>query len=315
MIKFFLKRLVSFFLALVAASVLIFLLIEILPGDPALSILGLEADPKAVENLRAELGLDRSVQTRYFSWFLGILHGDFGSSWTYGVPAAELILPRLLVTIPLALFAIMISIAIAVPLGLFAAQNHRRSGDVGVMIFGQLGLAIPNFWLGLLLIMFFGLTLKWFPVGGFPGWQDGLGPAIASLTLPAFSLGVVQAAILARIIRAALLEVSRDDFVRTARAKGFSRRRVLVSHVFRNALVPSSTVIGLQFSYLIAGTVIIENVFYLPGLGRLVLQAIANRYLILVENVVMLLVALVIFVNFCVDIANRFIDPRLGEET
>ena len=314
MTNFLLRRLAGLAATLVAASLVVFVVLEILPGDPARSILGVDAEAEAVAALRTELGLDRPAPVRYASWVAGLARGDFGTSWTYRVPVADLVVPRLAVTIPLAVFAMLLSIAVAMPLGLYAARNHRRAGDIGVMIFGQAGLAVPNFWLGLLLILLFAVTLGWLPAGGFPGWRGGLGPALAALILPALALATVQAAILARIVRAAVLEVSRDDFVRTARAKGLSRGRALVAHVLRNALVPTTTVMGLQFSYLLAGTVVIENVFFLPGLGRLVLQAISNRDLVLVENIVLLLAAMVIFVNLLVDVAYRIIDPRMGEE-
>ena len=315
MTAFLLRRLAGFAATLAAASLVVFLVLEVLPGDPARAILGPDAEASAVTALRAELGLDRPAPARYAEWVGGLLTGDLGTSWTYRVPVADLVVPRLAVTVPLAVLAMALSIAVAFPLGVFAAQSHGRPGDWGVMLFGQAGIAVPNFWLGLLLILLFAVTLGWLPSGGFPGWRAGPGPAFGALLLPAVALATVQAAILARIVRAAVLEVSRDDYVRTARAKGLSRGRALVGHVLRNALVPASTVMGLQFSYLLAGTVVIENVFYLPGLGRLVLQAIANRDLAVVRDVVLLLAGMVVVVNLAVDIAHRIIDPRVAERT
>ena len=314
MITFIFRRLVGVVLTLLMASMVVFFVLEVLPGDPARAILGVEAEAEAVAALRSDLGLDRPAFVRYLGWVSGLVRGDFGTSWTYRVPVSDLIMPRLAVTIPLAVFSMLLSVAVAFPLGMFAALRHRRAGDVGVMIFGQLGLAVPNFWLGLLLIMLFAVTLGWLPAGGFPGWGGGFGAALASLLLPALSLAAVQSAILARIVRAAVLEISGGDFVRTARAKGLSRQHALVTHVLRNAMLPVATVMGLQFAYLLAGTVIIENVFFLPGLGRLVLQAIANRDLAILENVVLMLAAMVVLVNLLVDIACRIIDPRVGEK-
>ena len=311
---FFLRRLVGFAATLAGASLLVFVVLEVLPGDPARVLLGVDAEPEAVEALRAELGLDRPATVRYGAWVAGLVRGDLGTSWTYRVPVRDLVLPRLAVTLPLAAIAMLLSMALAFPLGLLAARYHRRIGDVGVMVVGQLGIAVPNFWLGLLLILVFSVSLGWLPSGGFPGWGAGLGAGLKALLLPAVALATVQAAVLARIVRAAVLEVSRDDFVRTARAKGLTRRSVLVGHVLRNALVPVMAVLGLQFSYLLAGTIVIETVFSLPGLGRLALRAIANRDLVLVENIVLLLVALVVFVNALADIAYRVIDPRLAEQ-
>ena len=309
---FFVRKIVGFAATLVAASLVVFLALEVLPGDPALSILGVDADPGALEALRQQMGLDRSAVTRYLAWVVGLVTGDFGTSYTYGIPVIEMVAPRLAVTIPLALMAMALSIAMALGLGLFAAANHRRPGDFGAMVFSQLGIAIPNFWLGLLLILLFAVSLGWFSAGGFPGWGDGAGAAFKSLVLPAVALATVQGAILARVVRSAVLEEAGADFVRTARAKGLSRRQALVGHVLGNAMVPVITVMGLQFSFLLAGTIVVENVFSLPGLGRLVFQAISNRDSVVVKDVVMLLAVMVIVVNLVVDLAYRIIDPRLG---
>ncbi|MDA1131738.1 MAG: ABC transporter permease [Proteobacteria bacterium] len=313
MTGFLLRRLVGLAGTLAAASLVVFVVLEILPGDPARAILGVDAEAAAVLALRSELGLDSPAPVRYVRWVGGMLRGDFGTSWTYRIPVVDLVLPRLAVTVPLAVIAMLLSVTVAIPLGLVAARHHGHGGDLGVMAFSQAGIAMPNFWLGLLLILLFAVSLGWFPSGGFPGWRDGVGAALWALVLPAISLATVQAAILARIVRAAVLEVSRDDFVRTARAKGLSRRRTLLHHVLRNAMLPTTTVMGMQFSFLMAGTVVIESVFFLPGLGRLALQAIANRDLVVVEAVVLLLAAMVIVVNLIVDLVHRSIDPRLGE--
>jgi peptide/nickel transport system permease protein len=200
---------------------------------------------------------------------------------------------------------------LALSAGIYAAARHNRVGDVGVMGLTQIGIAIPNFWFAILLILLFSVHLKWFSAGGFPGWSEGLWPGLQALMLPALSLAVVQSAILARITRSAVLEVLREDFVRTARAKGVSRRAVLWGHVLRNAMIPVVTVMGLQFAELLAGTIVVESVFYLPGLGRLIFQSIANRDLIVVRNCVMLLAAMVVIVNFVVDLLYAAIDPRV----
>ena len=309
---FFVRKIVGFAATLAAASLVVFLALEVLPGDPALSILGVDADPGALEALRQQMGLDRSAVTRYLAWVVGLVTGDLGTSYTYGIPVIEMVAPRLAVTIPLALMAMALSIVMALGVGLFAAANHLRPGDFGAMVFSQLGIAIPNFWLGLLLILLFSVSLGWFSAGGFPGWGDGAGAAFKSLVLPALALATVQGAILARVVRSAVLEEAGADFVRTARAKGLSRHQALVGHVLRNAMVPVITVMGLQFSFLLAGTIVVENVFSLPGLGRLVFQAISNRDLVVVKDVVMLLAVMVIVVNLVVDLAYRIIDPRLG---
>jgi peptide/nickel transport system permease protein len=240
-----------------------------------------------------------------------MLVGDLGNSYAYGTPVAGLIAERLALTVPLALLSMAITVVLALGAGLYTAANHNRLGDVGVMSLTQIGIALPNFWFAILLILLFAVKLQWLSAGGFAGWEDGIWPGVKSLLLPSVSLAVVQAAILARVTRSAVLEVLREDFVRTARAKGLSRREVLWQHVLRNAMIPVMTVMGLQFANLLAGTIVIENVFYLPGLGRLIFQSIANRDLIVVRNCVMLLAGMVIAVNFVVDVLYAFIDPRI----
>ncbi|KAB2893101.1 MAG: ABC transporter permease, partial [Burkholderiaceae bacterium] len=248
-------------------------------------------------------------------WVSGLLTGDLGESYAYSTPVLDLVLERLALTAPLALLAMALATVLALSAGVYAASRHNRLGDVGVMGLAQIGIAIPNFWFAILLILLFSVKLQWFSAGGFPGWSEdaggGLWPALHALLLPALSLAVVQAAILARITRSAVLEVLREDFVRTARAKGLSRRATLWGHVLRNALIPVVTVMGLQFANLLTGTIVIENVFYLPGLGRLIFQSIANRDLIVVRNCVMLLAAMVVAVNFVVDLLYAVIDPRV----
>jgi peptide/nickel transport system permease protein len=311
MLGFLIRRLLALGLTLLAASAVVFVVLEVLPGDPAQVMLGLNAQPDTLAALRAELGLDKPAAQRYLAWLGGWLTGDLGRSYTYAEPVAGLILARLQVSLPLALLAIALSTALAIPLGVFAAANHNRPGDFGVMGFSQLGIAIPNFWFAILLILLFAVVLKWFPAGGFPGWDAGWPAALQALLLPALALALPQAAILARVTRSAVLDVLREDFVRTARAKGLTRRGALRRHVLRNAMIPVVTIMGLQFSFLLAGTVIVENVFYLPGLGRMVFQAIAQRDLIVVKDVVVLLVALVVLINFLVDLAYGAIDPRI----
>jgi peptide/nickel transport system permease protein len=238
-----------------------------------------------------------------------------GESYAYSTPVLDLVLERLALTVPLALLAMVFTAVLAVVAGVYAASRHNRWGDVGVMALAQIGIAIPNFWFAILLILLFSVKLQWFAAGGFPGWTEasGGGPleALKALLLPAIALAVVQAAILARITRSAVLEVLREDFVRTARAKGLSQRAALWGHVLRNAMIPVVTVMGLQFASLLAGTIVVENVFYLPGLGRLIFQSISNRDLIVVRNCVMLLATMVIVVNFVVDVLYAVIDPRV----
>jgi len=311
MAVFLSRRLLTLIATLLATSLTVFLVLEVLPGDPALTIMGPDAHPDAVRALRTELGLDRPAPQRYLSWIGGLVTGDMGVSYTYKVPVAELIVERLALTVPLALISMMLSVSLALVLGLYAAANHGRAGDWGVMGFTQLGIAVPSFWFGILLVLLFAVQLRWLPAGGFPGWDAGPLAVLRALAMPALALALVQAAVLARITRSAVLEVMREDFVRTARAKGLTRRAALWRHVLRNALIPVVTVMGLQFANLLAGTIVIESVFSLPGLGRLVFQAITQRDLIVVKTMVVLLAGLVVTVNFLVDLAYAAIDPRI----
>jgi len=312
---FLLKRALTFFATLAVASVVVFAVLELLPGNAAEVILGETATPESVAALQARLGLDQPPLARYVHWVGGLLQGDTARSISYDTPTAELIVERLRVTLPLALMAMALTVVLALSLGLFAASRHNRLGDVSVMAASQLGIAIPSFWFAILLILVFAVKLHWVGAGGFPGWSEedggGLWPGLSALLLPAISLALVQAAILARVTRSAVLEVMREDFVRTARAKGLSRRQALLRHVLRNAMIPVLTVAGLQFANLITGTIVVENVFVLPGIGRLVFQAISNRDLIVVRDVVMLLAATVVLVNLVVDLLYALVDPRL----
>jgi peptide/nickel transport system permease protein len=308
---FLFKRLVTLIATLIGASVIVFLVLEILPGNAAQMLMGPDASPDTVAALAAKLGLDQPAWTRYWRWIGGLLTGQLGDSYAYSSPVLDLILERLALTIPLALLAMTFTTVLALAVGVTAAARHNKLGDVGLMGLTQIGIAIPNFWFAILLILVFSVQLQWFSAGGFEGWDEGILPGLKALLLPAVSLAVVQAAILARITRSAVLEVMREDFVRTARAKGVSQRAVLWRHVLRNALIPVITVMGMQFSELLAGTIVVENVFYLPGLGRLIFQAISNRDLIVVRNCVMLLAAMVVIVNFVVDVLYAVIDPRI----
>ncbi len=308
---FLIKRIFTLVATLAGASVVVFLVLEVLPGNAAQMLMGPDASPEAVQALAIKLGLDQAPMQRYAAWIGGMLVGDLGLSYAYSSPVLELIVERLALTVPLALLAMALTTVLALVVGIYAAARHNRLGDVGLMSLTQLGIAVPNFWFAILLILLFSVHLQWFSAGGFAGWGEDFGEAMKSLLLPAISLAVVQAAILARITRSAVLEVLREDFVRTARAKGLSQRATLWGHVLRNAMIPVLTVMGLQFANLLAGTIVVENVFYLPGLGRLIFQSIANRDLIVVRNCVMLLAAMVILVNFVVDVLYAVIDPRV----
>jgi ABC-type dipeptide/oligopeptide/nickel transport system permease component/ABC-type transport system substrate-binding protein len=298
---------------LLAATVLVFVVVEVVPGDPVRYMMGMQADAGSVAATRHQLGLDQAAPQRYAQWVLGLARGDFGTSYTYRVPVRGLILERLQISVPLALLALTLAAVLALPVGMISAAREGRAVDAILGGATLLGLAVPSFWLGMLLVVIFSISLHWVPAGGFPGWDAGLVAGLGALILPAIALALPQAAILARTLRGALIGALREDYVRTARAKGASARRVLWRHALPNALVPVLTILGMQFSFLLAGAVIVENVFFLPGLGRLVFQAIVQRDLIVVQSVVMLLVFAVVTVTFVVDLSYVLIDPRLRE--
>lgn len=314
-LKSFARQIGGLAVVLAIASLVIFLLIEAAPGDPASIMLGTNASPDTVAALRTELGLDRPMLVRYLSWLGGVFTGDLGNSYTYDVPVAQLIADRLAVTVPLTLIATLLSIAISLPLGVWAANRPNGPVDTLASLFSQVGIAVPNFWIGLLLILGVALGLGWFTAGGFPGWQAGFWPALEALILPAVALAIPQSAVLTRVTRAAVIEVTNEDFVRTARAKGMSRTRALWRHTVPNALLPVVTMLGLQIPFLISGAVLVENVFTLPGIGTLAYQALSQRDLIVVQNVVLMFTLIVMVVNVIVDALYTVLDPRLRGRT
>jgi peptide/nickel transport system substrate-binding protein len=308
------KRAAVLMATLLTATAVVFLVVQVVPGDPVRYMMGLQANPDAVAVLRHQLGLDGAPLQRYGQWLTGLLHADLGISYTYRIPVSELVAERLEVTLPLTLFALLLSSALAFPLGLLSAARSGGIADRIISAFTQLGLALPNFWLGMLLVLLFAVSLHWVSAGGFPGWSSGFWVGIKALTLPAIALAVPQAAILARVLRGALIDALQQNYIRTARAKGATESRILWRHALPNALIPVLTILGLQFSFLLAGGVIIENVFFLPGLGRLVFQAIVQRDLIVVQGVVMILVFAVVTVSFIVDAGYVLLNPQLRAE-
>jgi peptide/nickel transport system permease protein len=309
--RYLARRVIAFAITLLLVSFVTFVVVYVIPGDPAEIILGTEGSPEALAALRTRLGLDRPLLLQYLEWLQHALIGNLGVSIQYDVPVGQLIASRLPVTFPLAGLAISLTIVAGIPLGLLAASRHRRPGDVGTMLFSQLGMAIPSFWAGLLLMLLFSVYLGWFPAGGFTSWAETPAGALRSLVLPAVALGIVQTAVLTRTTRSALLEVLREEYVQTARSKGLSDRLVLYKHALKNSFITIVTLLGLQIGHLLAGSIIIENVFYLPGLGRLVLGAIGARDLPVVQGVVLFMATVIVLVNFAVDLLYGWLDPRI----
>ncbi len=308
------RRLGIFVLSLVAASVLIFVITQALPGDIARVMLGEGATEAQLAAKRAELGTDRPLVVQYLAWAGGLLVGDFGRSWLSGLPVAGLIAPRLSVTAWLVGLGLALAVAIALPLGAVAALHRRRWPGFLTSVGAQVGMAIPAFWAGILLVLIFAVQLRWLPANGYVPITAGLGAWASHLVLPVVALGVVQAAVLVRYVRSAFLDVLAEDYFRTARAVGWTRGRALVRHGVRNAALSLVTVLGLQLAGVLVGAVVIERVFVLPGLGSLLLQVVASHDLVVVRGVVMLLVLAVLAINAAVDVSYVFIDPRLRTE-
>ena len=314
MTTFIVRRLLATIPVIILISLITFFAVALLPGDPVLAVLGEEADPNTVEAIRQQLGLDRPVVVRYFDWVGNALQGDLGRSVRAGESVSSLISKRLEVSIELGILAMMIALMIGIPLGLIAGSRPNTPFDYGGTMFAVLGAAIPNFWLALMLVLFFSVRLGWFPTTGFTSFLDDPVDNLRSLVLPAVAIGVAQSAILARQTRAALVDVLRQDYVRTAYAKGLRARTVIVRHAFRNALIPVVTVLGIQVSTIVGGAIIIESVFALPGVGKLVIDSIFQRELQTVQAVAVMLAITVALANLVVDVSYAFLDPRIRYE-
>lgn len=311
MIRYALKRLSIFAISLLSASVLVFIVCSLLPGDVAQVILGQNADPASVSALRERLGLDRPPVVRYFDWLGGMLQGDFGRSQLTNQYVSNLIAPRLGVTASIVALSMGLAIVLAVPFGLHAALRRRRLDGFASSAMSQLGLAIPAFWAGILLVWVFAVWLRWLPAGGYVRLTESPGQWASHLVLPVIALAIVQASVLARYVRSAIIEVLHEDYYRTARAVGWGQLPALARHGLRNAALSVVTVVGLQLATLLVGAIVIESVFALPGLGALLLSAVSQRDLMIVQGVVMLLVFAVLVINALVDLSYLVIDPRL----
>ncbi|MBM4340680.1 MAG: ABC transporter permease [Deltaproteobacteria bacterium] len=311
MAAYLLKRTLILIITLLLVSIVIFAILMVIPGDPAQIILGINATPETLRSLRQQMGLDRPVIVQYLSYMKHLALGDLGRSITYDVSITSLIFSRLQVTVPLTILSMIFALLISIPTGIYSSLHRNRMGDYGIMVFSQIGLAVPAFWAGILLILLFAVTLHWLPAGGFQTWQVNPFKALQSLLLPAFSLGFVRAAVLTRMTRSSMLEVLGEDYIRTARSKGLSKTMVVYKHAFRNAIIPVVTIVGLQAGDLLAGAIIIENVFHLPGVGRLVFEAIGQRDLPVIQGVVLLIAVMIVIINFVIDVAYRYLDPRI----
>lgn len=303
-------RIGIFAVSLLGASMLIFLVTAALPGDVAQVLLGLDATPEAVARLRHQLGLDRPLLIQYLSWIGGIVTGNFGVSHLSGDPVLALMAPRLVVTMWLVLFSVFGSLLIALPSGMLAALRRRHWQGFTINALAQVGMAIPVFWGGILLVLLFAVKLRWLPANGYVPLSQDAGKWASHLVLPVVTLSLVQGAVLIRYVRSAFVEVLNEDYYRTARAIGWTPTDALLRHGTRNAAISLVTVLGLQLSTVLVGAIVIEQVFTLPGLGSLLLTAVAQRDLLVVQGTVMFLVLAVLVINAVVDFSYLIIDPR-----
>ncbi|MGW1035480.1 ABC transporter permease [Streptomyces antibioticus] len=312
MTLFLLRRAALLVVSLLAASVLVFLALRLLPGDVAQTIGGIKATPAQVAAVRHDLGLDRPLAAQYGDWIGGVVTGDFGRSVLDGTSVSGQLAEKFAVTGPLAAGAVVLALAFAVPLGTLAAVRRDSRLGSAVNAVGQLGIALPTLWTGLLLVVVFAVQVPWLPAQGFPvdGWAEP-GQALRSLVLPWLTLALAEGAVLLRFVRSAVLDVLHQDWLRTARAKGRTRTGALLRHGLRNAAVPVVSVLGLQIAALVAGAVVVEQVFVLPGVGQMLITDVGNRDLDKVQGEILLLTAAVLVVGFLVDLAHRLIDPRL----
>ena len=311
MIGILIRRLGSALPIMLIVSLITFGMIHLIPGDPAIAIAGLSATPEQIANIRHDLGLDQPILGQLWRWYANLLTGDLGRSLLLGQPVVQVMLQRLPVTLALSAYALVLTLAIGLTSGIVAALRQNTWIDQAAMVFAMLGISLPNFYLGLLMIILFAVDLRWLPTGGYIAFTaDPLG-WLATSTMPAISLALLLAGLLARITRSTMLEVLRQDYIRTARAKGLPNRRVVLKHALANAMIPITTVVGIIVSLLISGSVVTETLFSIPGIGQLLTQAVLNRDYPMVQGGLLITTALLVLVNIGVDVCYALLDPRV----
>ncbi|BDG33646.1 ABC transporter permease [Parageobacillus thermoglucosidasius] len=309
--NFVVRRMFTFFLTLIFVVFLSFCAFRIIPGNPALAILGTEATPAQLEALNKKLGADKPLIEQFGSWMINVLHFDFGESLRFSEPVLSLIISRSSVTFSLAIIALIITIVTAIPLGMLAAKSKGKTMDFLISIITQIGLSVPSFWSGILLILIFGFTLNWFSAGGYVPWSKSPFLALRSLFLPSLAIAIPQIAIVVRYLRTTIIEQLNEDYVRTAYSKGLKESTIYFKHVLKNALIPVVTVVGMNFGEILAGSLVIEQVFTLPGFGSLLVSAIGSRDYPLIQGMVLIIALLVVLVNLIVDLTYRWLDPKM----
>lgn len=312
MTQYILRRLIHSLFVIWGAATLVFFLLRMIPGDPVVQMLGPEYTPEAADALRRKLGLDQPLLSQYITWFGNILRGDLGGSIASGETVADAIKTGLPKTLSLSLVAFVLAVAIAVPAGILAALKRNTPIDYGVSILSFIGVSMPSFWFGIILILIFAVKLRWLPAVGYsPIAEDGFVEWLRRLILPGLAVGAAYAAILMRFVRAGLLETLGSEYIRTARAKGLRPRQVVVSHALRASLVPVVTVAGIQLALLLSGAVVVETVFSIRGIGRILVGAIFDRDYPIVQGVILLISVIFVLSNLVVDIFYTFLDPRI----
>ncbi|GIP62565.1 ABC transporter permease [Virgibacillus pantothenticus] len=312
--RYYLYKFSMFGITLFMVSLIIFFVFQLLPGNPAQIILGLDADEQQIRHLEQELGLDKPAVERYIDWIAGVFQGDLGESLRYQLPVSEVLADRIPVTTSIAILAMVLTVVIGIPLGILIARTDGKIISVFLSMITQLGISIPSFWFGFMLILLFSVTLNWVTSFEYVAWSDDFFGALRSHFLPSLSIAISNIAIVIRYLRNTILDQRKMDYVRTATCKGLSERAVLYGHVLRNAFIPVITIIGLITADTLGGSIIIENVFALPGLGSLLIQSITSRDFPLVQSMVLYIAVIVLVINFIVDLLYKLIDPRIRQK-
>ncbi|KHE72902.1 ABC transporter permease [Halobacillus sp. BBL2006] len=311
MIQYVIKRLLISIPVLFGISIVAFFIVRLVPGDTVTAMLGNSYTPGQAEALRAKYGLDEPLIQQYILWLGNVIKGDFGYSQFTNTPVLQAILARLPITIELAILSVVIAVILAIPLGTIAALRRNSKFDYSASFFGMLGISIPNFWLGTLMILFLSLYAGWFPSGGFVGLYESVWGNLKSMILPAIALGTAVGAVAMRMTRSSMLEVTNQEYIKMARAKGVSSQRLIWKHAIKNALIPVVTVLGIQTGYLLGGSVVIEQIFGLPGVGQLALSAITNRDYALLQGTILFIASAFVIVNLIVDVIYGFLNPQI----
>lgn len=309
--NYFLRKIISLFAVLIIISLVTFAAFQILPGDPVRVILGTDASPERVEQLTMQLSLDKPLWQRYFIWLGGAVHGDFGTSIKYQLPINEILAGRLPVTIWLTILSLVFIVILSVPLGMLAAANHNKLADKIIIAISNIFTAVPPFFLSIIITLVFSLLLKWFHAGAFVPPQEDFGEFIRYLILPSLAIALPNAAVIIKFLRGSAAEQLRADYVRTARSKGCREGRIMTMHVFKNAMITVTTLFGMMIADILSGSIVVEQIFSIPGIGRLIISSIGARDFPLLETLVLFVASVVVIVNFLVDVAFKLIDPRL----